>query len=145
MIEAEHPRLSVVRQCQLVSISWSSFYYPPVGRKRVRRLMAKMGLAPICQRPRTTVPHPEHRIYPLPAARVGGGPAEPSLVRRHYLDTYAARLPLPGRSDGLVEQEGAVLACVEHDGRGLLYRGAAGGFGSVRPPGDLQHRSGEAR
>ena len=26
--------------------------------------MAKMGLAPIYQRPRTTVPHPEHRIYP---------------------------------------------------------------------------------
>src|ERR671921_1813619 len=35
-----------------------------VGRKRVRRLMAKMGLAPIYQRPRTTVPNPEHRIFP---------------------------------------------------------------------------------
>ena len=35
-----------------------------VGRKRVRRLMAKMGLKPIYQRPRTTVPHPEHQIYP---------------------------------------------------------------------------------
>jgi len=35
-----------------------------VGRKRVRRLMARMGLAAIYQRPRTTVPHPEHRIYP---------------------------------------------------------------------------------
>ena len=35
-----------------------------VGRKRVRRLMAKMGLAAIYQRPRTTIPHPEHRIYP---------------------------------------------------------------------------------
>ena len=35
-----------------------------VGRKRVRRLMARMGLVPIYQRPRTTVPHPEHRIYP---------------------------------------------------------------------------------
>jgi putative transposase len=23
-----------------------------------------MGLAPIYQRPRTTVPHPEHRVYP---------------------------------------------------------------------------------
>ena len=34
-----------------------------VGRKRVRRLMTSMGLAPIYQRPRTTVPHPEHRIY----------------------------------------------------------------------------------
>ena len=35
-----------------------------VGRRRVRRLMAKMGLAAIYQRPRTSDPHPEHRIYP---------------------------------------------------------------------------------
>ena len=30
----------------------------------IRRLMAKMGLAAIYQRPRTTVPNPEHRIFP---------------------------------------------------------------------------------
>jgi putative transposase len=35
-----------------------------VGRKGVRRLMAKIGLVPIYQRPRTTVPHPEHRTFP---------------------------------------------------------------------------------
>jgi putative transposase len=35
-----------------------------VGRKRIRRLMAKMGLAPIYQRPRTTVPNPEHQVFP---------------------------------------------------------------------------------
>src|SRR4051812_38088805 len=35
-----------------------------VGRKRVRRLMGVMGLVPIYQRPRTTVPHPEHRVFP---------------------------------------------------------------------------------
>ena len=35
-----------------------------VGRKRVRRLMAIMGLRGIYQKPRTTVPHPEHRKYP---------------------------------------------------------------------------------
>jgi putative transposase len=103
LIEPEHGRLSITRQCELVSISRSSFYHRPVrktaetlslmrlidaqflktpwygsrqmvrhlrreghevGRKRVRRLMARMGLAPIYQRPRTTVPHPEHRIYP---------------------------------------------------------------------------------
>ena len=103
MIEPEHPRLSVVRQCELVSISRSGLYHRPageaplnlelmrlidaqfleapwygsrqmarhlrregytVGRKRVRRLMAKMGLAPIYQRPRTSVPHPEHRVFP---------------------------------------------------------------------------------
>ena len=103
MIEPGYPGLSVARQCELVSISRSSFYYQPVGetaenlalmrlidaqfleapwygsrqmarhlrrdghevgRKRVRRLMAVMGLAPIYQRPRTTVPNPEHRIWP---------------------------------------------------------------------------------
>jgi putative transposase len=35
-----------------------------VGRRRVRRLMAKMGLTPIYQRLRTSDPHPQHRIYP---------------------------------------------------------------------------------
>ena len=103
MIEPEHPSLSVVRRCELVSTSRSGFYHQPagetplnlmlmrltdaqfletpwygsrqmarhlrregctVGRKRIRRLMAKMGLAPIYQRPRTTMPHPEHRIWP---------------------------------------------------------------------------------
>ena len=102
-IEPDHPRLSIARQCELMSISRSGFSYQPagetplnlelmrlidaqfleapwygarqmarhlrregyvVGRKRVRRLMAKMGLAPIYQRPRTTVPHPERRAYP---------------------------------------------------------------------------------
>ncbi len=103
-VEPEHPDLSVVRQCELVSIARSTFYREPapesasnlalmrsideqfletpwygsrqmtrhlrreghggVGRKRVRRLMRKMGLVPIYQRPRTTVPNPEHRIYP---------------------------------------------------------------------------------
>lgn len=35
-----------------------------VGRRRVRRLMARMGLSAIYQRPRTSDPHPQHRIYP---------------------------------------------------------------------------------
>lgn len=35
-----------------------------VGRKRVTRLMRLMGLEAIYRRPRTTVPHPEHRVYP---------------------------------------------------------------------------------
>jgi putative transposase len=35
-----------------------------VNRKRVRRLMQKMGLMAIYQRPRTSRPHPEHKVYP---------------------------------------------------------------------------------
>ena len=103
MIDPNHRRLSIVRQCELVVISRSSFYYEGKGetflnlelmrlmdeeflenpyygsrqmtrylrrqgycvsRKRIRRLMRKMGLTPIYQKPRTSEPHPEHRIYP---------------------------------------------------------------------------------
>jgi len=35
-----------------------------VGRHRVRRLMRLMGLEAIYQAPRTSAPHPSHRIYP---------------------------------------------------------------------------------
>ena len=35
-----------------------------MNRKRVQRLMQRMGLAAIYQRPRTSRPAPEHRIYP---------------------------------------------------------------------------------
>ncbi len=103
MITREHPELSLSRQCEVLSISRSSFYhaakgespetlalmrridelfmkYPfygsrqmarqlrregvRVGRHRVRRLMRLMGLAAIYQAPRTSAPHPAHRIYP---------------------------------------------------------------------------------
>ena len=35
-----------------------------VGRHRVRRLMRLMGLTAIYQAPRTSAPHPAHRVYP---------------------------------------------------------------------------------
>ena len=103
MIRRHHPDLSLSRQCRLLKISRSSFYYTPkgespanlalmrridelylkypfygsrqmvrqlrrdgirVGRHRVRRLMRLMGLEAIYQAPRTSTPHPAHRIYP---------------------------------------------------------------------------------
>jgi putative transposase len=103
MIEPARVDLSVARQCELVSISRSAFYYQPagespfnlalmrlideafmewpffgsrqmarhlrrqgyvVGRKRVSRLMARMGLHPIYQKPRTTVCNPKNKKYP---------------------------------------------------------------------------------
>jgi putative transposase len=102
-IEKDHPRLSLRRQCRLLSLSRSVLYYTPVGepagnlalmvlidrqfletpwygsrqmarwlrrqghaagRHRVRRLMRKMRLTPIYQPPRTSQPHPQHKIYP---------------------------------------------------------------------------------
>ena len=35
-----------------------------LGRKRVRRLMRKIGLEPIHQKPRAPVRHPQHMVYP---------------------------------------------------------------------------------
>ncbi|QAR34007.1 IS3 family transposase [Geovibrio thiophilus] len=35
-----------------------------VSRKRVSRLMKKMGIAAVYQKPKTSVPHPEHKTYP---------------------------------------------------------------------------------
>ena len=103
MIRRNRPGLSLSRQCDLLSISRSSFYYVlkgespenltlmrridelflkypfygsrqmvrqlrregvGAGRHRVRRLMRLMGLEAIYQAPRTSDPHPEHRIYP---------------------------------------------------------------------------------
>ena len=46
-----------------------------VGRKRVRRLMARIGVQAVYQKPKTSQPHPEHRIWPcLPRNRVIGRP-----------------------------------------------------------------------
>ena len=103
LISVNHPRLSVVRQCTLVDISRSSYYYTPrgesefnlklmgkidrqflktpfygsrqmarhlrrqgyaVGRTRIRRLMRRMGLQAIYQKPRTSTPNAHHRVYP---------------------------------------------------------------------------------
>ena len=103
MIEASHPRLSIVRQCALLQISRSGRYYHPTGeseqtlalmrlideaflecpyygsrqmmrhlhrlghqvsRGRVVRFMRTMGLRAIYQKPNTSAPHPDHRVYP---------------------------------------------------------------------------------
>ncbi len=103
LIRRDRPELSLSRQCEILAISRSTFYYAPkgespanlalmrridelflkypfygsrqmvrqlrrdgvrAGRHRVRRLMRLMGLAAIYQAPRTSDPHPLHRVYP---------------------------------------------------------------------------------
>jgi putative transposase len=93
----------VTRQCQLLDLSRSSYYYQAqvpsveelellrlldeqymetpfygsrkmthwlrlqgyqVNRKRVQRLMRQLGLEAIYPKPKLSLPHPEHRIYP---------------------------------------------------------------------------------
>lgn len=95
--------MSIARQCRLLSVNRSSWYYQVigetplnlelmrlvdeqfleapwygarqmarhlrrlgycVGRKRTGRLMRVMGLSAIYQRPNTSKPHSEHKVYP---------------------------------------------------------------------------------
>lgn len=103
LMDGSHQELSVRRQCRLLALHRSTYYYEPVGesqenlalmrridelfmelpflgsrkmrdmlrddgmligRGRVRRLMRKMGLMAVYQKPRTSIPHPAHTIYP---------------------------------------------------------------------------------
>ncbi len=103
MVDPANRNLSIVRQCRLLKISRSGWYYNPkeenpfnlslmrvideqflatpyygsrqmtrhlrrlgyrVSRKRIRRLMRLMGLEAIYQSPKTSLPHPEHKVYP---------------------------------------------------------------------------------
>lgn len=103
IVDGGHPQLSIRKQCKLLHLQRSTYYYQPqgeseynlelmrlidelftnlpflgsrqmrrmlvdtghqVGRGRVRRLMRTMGLMAVFHKPRTSVPHPEHKIYP---------------------------------------------------------------------------------
>jgi putative transposase len=103
LIDPAHPQLSVTRQCALLGLSRSSFYYRAVeedgedlglmrrideqylrtpffgsrqmtvwlrreglavNRKRVQRLMRRMGLQATAPGPHTSRPHPQHPVYP---------------------------------------------------------------------------------
>ena len=100
---APNAGLPINRQCTLLGIARSSFYYQSrptsadeldllnrldriftehpvygsrrlqvallreeisVGRRRIRRLMRKLGLCAVRPKRNTSKPHPEHRIYP---------------------------------------------------------------------------------
>ena len=103
MVSVGHESLSLSRQCNLLGISRSSYYYKPsvesdsnlslmrvideeylkypfygsrqmkrhlarkgqvVSRSRVRKLMNKLGIMAIYQKPRTSVKNVSHKIYP---------------------------------------------------------------------------------
>ncbi len=103
MVDKTHPELSIRRQCRILKLHRSTYYYDPIGespanlalmrridelfmelpffgsrqmrnilrdggqrigRERIRRLMGKMGLMAIYQKPKTSHPHPQHKTYP---------------------------------------------------------------------------------
>ncbi len=64
MVDGDHRRLSIARQCELVGIARSSSYCAGKGKSAWNLdLMRRMGLAPIYQAPRTSRAHPENRVY----------------------------------------------------------------------------------
>ncbi|EDP61465.1 Transposase and inactivated derivative [alpha proteobacterium BAL199] len=126
-----------------------------VGRKRVRRLMARMGLAVIYQRPRTSEPHPAHRTYKyllrhlaidrpnhVPLSAMRASPAG-QRVCRYHLHPDAPRLPVPGGHHGLGDAQRPGMAAVEHDGCRVLHPGPGRRVAPVRRAGNLQHRPGQ--
>jgi putative transposase len=103
LLDRDHGRLSIRRQCTLLGIARSGVYRPPrsandndlalmrridelftawpflgsrrmaamlraeghaINRKRVQRLMRRMGIAALGPKPRTTKPAPGHKIFP---------------------------------------------------------------------------------
>jgi putative transposase len=103
MIDRSDKKLSISRQCALLDVNRSTFYYKPkpisaenlklmrlideqymqtptsgsrsmrnyldrcghiVNRKRIQRLMRLMGLEAIYPKPKTSRPHPQHKVYP---------------------------------------------------------------------------------
>jgi putative transposase len=103
MVDPKAPNLSIARQCRLLNLQRSSYYYRSkpikakdlelmrlideqyletptwgsrsmrnhlrrlgykINRKHVQRLMRLMGLEAIYPRPKTSRPHPEHKVYP---------------------------------------------------------------------------------
>ncbi len=114
-----------------------------VGRNRVARLMRKMGLRAIYQKPNTSAPHPEHRVYPYLLRDSGDRAPQPGLVLRHHLHPDAAGLPVSGGDHGLAQPPGAVVAAVQHHGCDVLHGGTGGGVGPAWQARDLQHRPGK--
>ena len=113
------------------------------GRKRVQRLMRLMGITAIYPRPRTSEPHPDHRIYPYLLRDVVVSAADQVWSRGHHLRADAARIHVFGCNSGLAQPIRTGVAPVEHARQRLLCGGPAGRV-AARPAGDIQHRPGLA-
>jgi hypothetical protein len=110
-----------------------------VNRKRAQRLMRVMGLEAIYQKPNTSQPHPDHKVYPYLFAGSGHCPAGPSVVRGYHIYPDGQRVCVSGGSDGLVQPASAGVAAFDHHGAGFLRGGIAGSNGTAWSSGNFQH------
>ena len=119
-----------------------------VNRKRVQRLMRRMGIEAVYRRLKATRPDSGHKAYPCllrtcsePAQRPSDQRGEPGLGDRHRLYPDGAGIHVPGSHHGLAQPVRALVEVVQHPGSRLL-RGCVGGgidHGRAR---DIQHRPG---
>ena len=175
MVNCDQGGLSIAKQCKVLRISRSSFYYQPkeaspetlaimnrmdelfmlypffgsrqmtiilqregisIGRHRVRRLMRLMGLQAIYKKPRTSDPHPEHKIYPYLLRKL------PIKQANHVWCADITYVPMQkgflyllaviGLKYKLGHPPCAELAPIKHDGCRLLCRSSKRGYRSVR-------------
>jgi putative transposase len=85
-----------------------------INRKRVQRLMRRMGIEALGPKPRTTKPAPGHKIYPYLLRDMTIERSNQGVGGRHHLHRH--KLPLPRGGDRLGEPSGAGVAFVQHHG-----------------------------
>ena len=156
MIEPEQTGLSVVRQCELVSISRSGFYYRPAGETPLNLMLMRLidGAIPgntivwfasngpsspargLYGRPQTgaTTDGQDRAGADLPAAANDGPHPE------HRIHPYLLRDLVIDRPNQVwcadityIPMRRGFLYLQDH-GRGVLHRGAGRGLGTVWPP-----------
>ena len=95
----------------------------PVGRRRIRRLMRKLGLCGDQAEAQHQQAASRAQDLSLSAARQDDRSAEPGMGNRHHVHPDAAGISVSGRDHRLGDQAGSVLASVEHPDGGVLRRG----------------------
>ena len=111
-----------------------------INRKRVRRLMRIMGLEAIYCVPRTSAPHPGHRIYPYLLKDVAvTRPNQVWCTDITYIPMRRGYLYLVAVMDWHSRKVLSWRLSNTH-GEPFLRGGPEGGVGSVRPTGDFQYR-----
>lgn len=178
MVDPKDTKVSITRQCRLLNIDRSYYYYQPkpikpedldlmrlideqylkiptwgsgsmrnhlrrlgykVNRKRVQRLMRLMGLEAIYPKPKTSRPHPEHKIYPYLLRNLNI--QRPNQVwtadityipMNHGFMYLVAVISVQPKSD--------VLARLQYHGSRFLCGSGRGRHRALRRAGNLQYR-----
>ncbi len=114
-----------------------------VNRKRVQRLMALMGLQAVAPGPHTSLPHPQHKVYPY---RLRGmtidRPNQVWATDITYIPMAKGFMYLIAVMDWATRKV-YVLAGLQYPGHDLLRRGVEGSLAQLPQTGDLQHRPGQ--